>query len=288
MNDGEAFIRAIVDSPGDETPRLVYADWLEERGDPRGAYLRAEHEWARSRKSKALKKVHILAIPLDAVWLARVSRPPVGVCSEQVQVRGRGPTVDAESIDQLEQRFGITLPDDYRAFMLNYDGCVIDYSGGLIDYNFWTPDGEQISTSRRKHMFFSLGCRTRHGDQPDLESLALHINQHSPAGSSPHLPAHPPHGCYFQVITVGLNCFGQLGLGVGGAVGSPTVIPAEPFHQLGLFAAVAGEVLSQHAICQATDITGYVMRLLPGSVTAKTLATSFAEFLSNLSNPDCY
>lgn len=29
----EAFLRAIFDSPGDDTPRLVYADWLEERGE---------------------------------------------------------------------------------------------------------------------------------------------------------------------------------------------------------------------------------------------------------------
>ena len=44
MTEDEAFIRAIVDSPGDDTPRLVYADWLDDRADPRGAYLRAERE----------------------------------------------------------------------------------------------------------------------------------------------------------------------------------------------------------------------------------------------------
>ncbi len=36
----DAFIRAILASPGDATLRLIYADWLEERGDPRGEYLR--------------------------------------------------------------------------------------------------------------------------------------------------------------------------------------------------------------------------------------------------------
>jgi uncharacterized protein (TIGR02996 family) len=34
--DDEAFIRAIVDSPGDDTQRLVYADWLDERDDQWG------------------------------------------------------------------------------------------------------------------------------------------------------------------------------------------------------------------------------------------------------------
>jgi uncharacterized protein (TIGR02996 family) len=34
VTDDEAFIRAIVDSPGDDAPRLIYADWLDERRDP--------------------------------------------------------------------------------------------------------------------------------------------------------------------------------------------------------------------------------------------------------------
>jgi carbon storage regulator len=36
----ESFWRAIAASPGDEATRLVYADWLEERGDPLGEFLR--------------------------------------------------------------------------------------------------------------------------------------------------------------------------------------------------------------------------------------------------------
>jgi uncharacterized protein (TIGR02996 family) len=30
----DAFLRAIEESPGDDTPRLIYADWLEEHGGP--------------------------------------------------------------------------------------------------------------------------------------------------------------------------------------------------------------------------------------------------------------
>jgi uncharacterized protein (TIGR02996 family) len=39
----EAFLRAILASPEDDVPRLIYADWLEERGDPRAELLR--HDW---------------------------------------------------------------------------------------------------------------------------------------------------------------------------------------------------------------------------------------------------
>lgn len=36
----EAFLAAVVAAPGDDTARLVYADWLDEHDDPRGKYLR--------------------------------------------------------------------------------------------------------------------------------------------------------------------------------------------------------------------------------------------------------
>jgi uncharacterized protein (TIGR02996 family) len=38
-----AFLQAVVDSPGDDTPRLVLADWLEEHDDPRRAELLRLH-----------------------------------------------------------------------------------------------------------------------------------------------------------------------------------------------------------------------------------------------------
>jgi uncharacterized protein (TIGR02996 family) len=40
----DAFLSAIIESPGDDGPRLVYADWLEERGDPRAAAVRKHPE----------------------------------------------------------------------------------------------------------------------------------------------------------------------------------------------------------------------------------------------------
>src|SRR4029434_9416690 len=41
-DEREAFIREIVTHPDDDAPRLIYADWLEERGDPQGAVIRVE------------------------------------------------------------------------------------------------------------------------------------------------------------------------------------------------------------------------------------------------------
>lgn len=42
MPEDEPFIRAILATPDDRTVRLVYADWLDDRGDPRAEYLRLQ------------------------------------------------------------------------------------------------------------------------------------------------------------------------------------------------------------------------------------------------------
>jgi uncharacterized protein (TIGR02996 family) len=43
MTEEAAFLEAILREPADETVRLVYADWLEERDDVRAEFLRVEH-----------------------------------------------------------------------------------------------------------------------------------------------------------------------------------------------------------------------------------------------------
>jgi uncharacterized protein (TIGR02996 family) len=48
MSDADALLRAILDAPEDDAPRLVYADWLDEQGDSaRAAFMRVQIELAR-------------------------------------------------------------------------------------------------------------------------------------------------------------------------------------------------------------------------------------------------
>jgi uncharacterized protein (TIGR02996 family) len=48
MTDADALLRAVIAAPDDDAPRLVYADWLDEHGDPdRAAFIRAQVELAR-------------------------------------------------------------------------------------------------------------------------------------------------------------------------------------------------------------------------------------------------
>jgi uncharacterized protein (TIGR02996 family) len=86
MRDDDGFLDAIRASPGDDLHRLIYADWLDERGDPRGNFIRlhlalasagpdhidrvaGEHELSHLRKD------------CDPTWLAVIEPehvPPTG------------------------------------------------------------------------------------------------------------------------------------------------------------------------------------------------------------------
>jgi uncharacterized protein (TIGR02996 family) len=47
MTPEEAFLQDIIEHPDDESLRLIYADWLDERSDPRGQFIRVQCELAR-------------------------------------------------------------------------------------------------------------------------------------------------------------------------------------------------------------------------------------------------
>lgn len=55
-----AFLEDIKENPDDDTPRLIFADWLEERDDPRGSLIRVQCELASTsyfdERRKELKK----------------------------------------------------------------------------------------------------------------------------------------------------------------------------------------------------------------------------------------
>ena len=42
VSQGDALLHAILADPDDDAPCLVYADWLEEHGDPRGEFIRLQ------------------------------------------------------------------------------------------------------------------------------------------------------------------------------------------------------------------------------------------------------
>lgn len=62
MTDREALLAAVRESPGDDTPRLIFADWCEENGEEqRAAFIRAQI-WL-SRKIGPYSTEHYLPLP---------------------------------------------------------------------------------------------------------------------------------------------------------------------------------------------------------------------------------
>jgi uncharacterized protein (TIGR02996 family) len=77
--DDEPFLRAIVDDPGNDSARLVYADWLEGRGDSRAEFLRIQEILALPIHDKVTYRLHCereqnLISQTDPAWVQRVRR----------------------------------------------------------------------------------------------------------------------------------------------------------------------------------------------------------------------
>jgi uncharacterized protein (TIGR02996 family) len=76
--DHAPFVRAIHVNWADQLPRLVYADWLDERNDPRGELLRVDVEVAKSPGDDALlaRRATVLETVKDWFWMKLVGCDP--------------------------------------------------------------------------------------------------------------------------------------------------------------------------------------------------------------------
>jgi uncharacterized protein (TIGR02996 family) len=69
-----AFVSAILESPADDTALLVYADWLEERGDARSAYLRNQVAYRKSRTEELRRSLIQLYPHQHLAWTATLEQ----------------------------------------------------------------------------------------------------------------------------------------------------------------------------------------------------------------------
>jgi uncharacterized protein (TIGR02996 family) len=97
MNEENAFLSSIFTKPDDVATWLVYADWLEERGDPRAEYLRLEVELERQ-----LARSQELEARLDPHWVRRVGRRRGG----EIRLRAGG-AINCQSIRQWRTYAGL-------------------------------------------------------------------------------------------------------------------------------------------------------------------------------------
>jgi uncharacterized protein (TIGR02996 family) len=73
----KGFLRAIAADPADDRNRLIYADWLEERGDPRGEYIRLRLSLRQPRgRKRARTRLAGLSDAVDGAWRRQVFAVP--------------------------------------------------------------------------------------------------------------------------------------------------------------------------------------------------------------------
>ena len=92
MSDEAALLAAIRAAPTDDLPRLVYADWLDERDRAGGVFLRAECEFAAlapddPRRAELQARLREAGVGVDPGWLAVVSRVAVEGCGVAFRFR---------------------------------------------------------------------------------------------------------------------------------------------------------------------------------------------------------
>jgi uncharacterized protein (TIGR02996 family) len=124
MGDEEAFIRQILANPSDDSLRLVYADWLEERGDVRGELLRIQTELARmpskdKRGASLRKRRKALQSSIDPEWLALLTalryRAAFAALDRPLTPKDG---VSEKRVAEGERRLGIRLPRALRDYYL--------------------------------------------------------------------------------------------------------------------------------------------------------------------------
>jgi len=78
-SDEAGLFHGVLANPVDDAPRLIYADWLDEREDERGAYLRLDLELARLSRDRAdwqMSRAQRLRRRLNRRWVVEVSCGP--------------------------------------------------------------------------------------------------------------------------------------------------------------------------------------------------------------------
>lgn len=125
---GAELLAAIYEHPDDDGPRLVYADWLQERGDPRGEFIalqvRGELDAAGAKRERELLKQHgkawlgPLAKVLNSEVTWRRGFPVNGI----VQLRNQrdaqtcGTDPSWATFEQLEWSIGNNVKNDQEAW----------------------------------------------------------------------------------------------------------------------------------------------------------------------------
>jgi uncharacterized protein (TIGR02996 family) len=153
------FLAAVIAAPDDDNPRLIAADWLDERGDVRGEFIRVQVELARTPEPAVTTQGRIAADDVDDMRsrCRRCREVPAGLCRWHELCRR-----ERELLDRYTFGFIAAPSVPHRAWRLDSDplcaddpaflGCTFrrgfiesitcDWASWLIahEHVYWHPD----------------------------------------------------------------------------------------------------------------------------------------------------
>jgi uncharacterized protein (TIGR02996 family) len=137
----DAFLQAIIESPDDDAPRLVYADWLDDHGDAdRAVFIRAQCALARFYKDDPFDGGVLdwqLAPHHREAWLAQLTAPGLKEAGEE------GPVVTFTFRRGFVESLHLAVPHLFGEFL----ACAPDVFRltPLLHLRLWLPCGDEDS-----------------------------------------------------------------------------------------------------------------------------------------------
>lgn len=194
MSDDHAFLAAVRETPDDLALRLVYADWLEERGDERHELIRVEAAmravpiW--SDEFQRLKPTrNRLRTTLPQEWLATMDylpkhRPMFGTLPPTAAERWRlaeefidiwhgglkpGDGYTESEVMTIEARLGIRLPGTFRDWHMRAGkrGDIWSRNERFLPLNLLQLQSGNLIIRRENQVYFRWHIRPEHMNQFD-------------------------------------------------------------------------------------------------------------------------
>jgi uncharacterized protein (TIGR02996 family) len=166
MNDEAALLAAVEAAPHDAGLRLVYADWLDERGDPRGELIRIEEEMGR------------LPVFIDRFWELKPRRNELRAATAPEWLAAMRYGTDYQPV------FGHGVPDDWkgrwrliREFVERWHRIPIPDVGGRADEIRDAEERLRVTLPPSVREWIALGHDVR--ERPEaaqLHSVYEHLN----------------------------------------------------------------------------------------------------------------
>jgi uncharacterized protein (TIGR02996 family) len=206
----DGFLARIREDPDDDGPRLIYADWLDEQGDPRGEFIRVQLALARlpesdRRRPGLLRAERDLLGRYGAQWAA----PFRGLATGPVFRRGFVDEVKVTARQFLARGAALFAVWPFRRL------CLLDL-GGHLDVVLSSPLLARLSglTVYAQHLGEPLARAL--ADSPHLAALTeLRLGRNRVGDAGAGWMAVSPHLSRLEVLDLSEN---ELGPAAGGAL----------------------------------------------------------------------